>query len=1101
MSWMTTPHLPGVPRHQTPRPTGWACRRRALRWSQQAMAALLVAGMLLPAFPLPAAAGSLDQAPVGGAGAAGGAPAAGIGVGAAGSAAAPTSAGAAGAQPAPVQPAPVQQVTAQQAQGDRQQRPIEELTPEDLFGQPIYADVKAEWDKQFKPVSAGVEVRIPAADYSAAGGNEGLQVVDNFQGKAGRTLLWTIDDGWVEWDVTVPETGLYEITVDYYPIPGKRASVQRDLLIDGELPFREAKRVVFQRVWKDAYWPPKQDNQGQDIRPPQVEAPQWETKTIEDADGRYDAPFQFAFTAGAHKLRLQTVRETVALHTITLHTPRVIPTYQERLAEWRAKGYKEVTGNKISRVEAENIYLKADPTIRGEVNFDALASPNANGVFRLNSFGWWRWRLPGQWARWKVTVPEDGLYQISMDVWQGWAGRRPRIRTLRIDGEVPFREMRNILFRSDRLWRLETMRQDQLPEGEPYLFYLSKGEHILQMEVTLGFMSETQRVLDQTLGEMSAMNREMLMITGANPDRNMDWDLHEKIPTLVPRLRSIVERLETQATRMEEIGKSRNDASAAFRVVVDQVQRMVNQPADIHRLLDDFTRSQGILAAQIVALQNHPLAVEWFAVHSPDAKLPRVQANVVEQTIASTRTFIMSFFRDYTGLGSSYGKNEKPLEVWVGRGSEWGQIMKDMAEDDFTPATGIKVNLHVIPPANLGEGAGSVLLLAATAGEAPDVAVGVPSQLPVDFAVRKGLVNLNEFPDYAQVAERFRPGALVPFRYKVPFTNQVGDWALPETQDFAMLFYRTDVLTELDIKPPDTWEDLYDALLKLQQNGLDFYYPPPTGVAVTEGAVGFTPFLFQNGGDYYTCDAEGSCKSSLNTPEALAGFQEWTELYSNYKIPREANFFTRMRTGEQPIGVSNYFVYIQLSTAAPELTGRWEMRPMPGHRCGSVNNTTGMMIPCPPGEQPGTVIRTSGGTGQAVVIFNQSTQKDASWEFLKWWTSKDAQQRFGGELEALIGVEARWNTANLEALQALPWPRRDIASILEQWRWFREPPVVLGGYFTGRHVLNAWNRVVLQGVNPRESLEDAIFDINKELAKKQEEFGIKVDPSMYRRGG
>ncbi len=174
---------------------------------------------------------------------------------------------------------------------------------------------------------------------------------------------------------------------------------------------------------------------------------------------------------------------------------------------------------------------------------------------------------------------------------------------------------------------------------------------------------------------------------------------------------------------------------------------------------------------------------------------------------------------------------------------------------------------------------------------------------------------------------------------------------------------------------------------------------------------------------------------------------------------------------------------------------------MPGHRCGQISNVTGMMIPCPDGEPAGTVIRTSGGTGQAVVIFSQSDNKENAWNFVKWWTSKDSQQRFGGELEALIGVEARWNTANLEALQALPWPRRDIASILEQWRWFREPPVVLGGYFTGRHILNAWNRVVLQGVNPRESLEDAIFDINKELAKKQEEFGVQVDPSMYRRGG
>ena len=177
---------------------------------------------------------------------------------------------------------------------------------------------------------------------------------------------------------------------------------------------------------------------------------------------------------------------------------------------------------------------------------------------------------------------------------------------------------------------------------------------------------------------------------------------------------------------------------------------------------------------------------------------------------------------------------------------------------------------------------------------------------------------------------------------------------------------------------------------------------------------------------------------------------------------------------------------------------------MPGHRCGSTTSM-GTVVPCidPQTGQKlpdGTIIRASGGTGASMVIFEQSKHKEESWQFVKGWSSKDAQQRFGGELEALIGVEARWNTANLEALQALPWPKKDIASIMEQWRWFREPPVVLGGYFTGRHVLNAWNRVVLQGMNPREALEDAIYDINKELAKKQEEFGVKVDKSMYRRG-
>ena len=61
---------------------------------------------------------------------------------------------------------------------------------------------------------------------------------------------------------------------------------------------------------------------------------------------------------------------------------------------------------------------------------------------------------------------------------------------------------------------------------------------------------------------------------------------------------------------------------------------------------------------------------------------------------------------------------------------------------------------------------------------------------------------------------------------------------------------------------------------------------------------------------------------------------------------------------------------------------------------------------------------------------------------------------------------------------------------MEQWDWFQERPVVLGGYFTPRHVDNAWNEVVLQGKNERESLEAAVRAINRELRKKQEEFGI-----------
>ena len=75
--------------------------------------------------------------------------------------------------------------------------------------------------------------------------------------------------------------------------------------------------------------------------------------------------------------------------------------------------------------------------------------------------------------------------------------------------------------------------------------------------------------------------------------------------------------------------------------------------------------------------------------------------------------------------------------------------------------------------------------------------------------------------------------------------------------------------------------------------------------------------------------------------------------------------------------------------------------------------------------------------------------------------------------------------------------------IKSTWRWARDMPIVLGGYFTGRHIVNAWNRVVMSAqtnvikrtartrVLVRDSLEEAVQDINRELRQKQEEYGVE----------
>lgn len=120
----------------------------------------------------------------------------------------------------------------------------------------------------------------------------------------------------------------------------------------------------------------------------------------------------------------------------------------------------------------------------------------------------------------------------------------------------------------------------------------------------------------------------------------------------------------------------------------------------------------------------------------------------------------------------------------------------------------------------------------------------------------------------------------------------------------------------------------------------------------------------------------------------------------------------------------------------------------------------------------------------------QSDKPEESWEFLKWWSSAETQEQFAKEVEALMGAEARWNTANKEAFLSLAWNDDDIKTLEAMWEWARETPTVLGSYMTTRHMTNAWTTVVISGGDVREALEQAVKDINREMRSKQEEYGV-----------
>jgi ABC-type glycerol-3-phosphate transport system substrate-binding protein len=938
--------------------------------------------------------------------------------------------------------------------------------------EPYYAEKLIEYETKGYQPTTGVSIDLAGTDYTAQSGAD-LQVMTGVGGREGPVLGWWESSGesWVEWIFDVPTAGLYNLGIEYYPLPGKRASIHRSLQIDGAYPFVEARRIAFDRTWRDScsedsrvngVCVPRRDNQGNDIRPSQEEFPRWRFQLFEDALAMYRAPYLFYLEPGRHTVRLGLVREPIAIARISLLSPPDVPPYAVARARYDESGYQP-THDVMVVIPGEDAEYKSTPTLTRNYSPNPAAYPPAEGNFRLNVLGGWRWERPAEWASWRFTVPETGLYKIGIKRWHGDWSKMPVYRTLLIDGQYPFDEARELGFPYDWYWRMDTLCDE---DGEPYLFYLTAGEHTLEMRSVVGPAAETIRVIEGVTREMSDLSRRVILLTGSEPDPQMEWDMEEEIPDLVPRLLAMTQALEREADRLTEIAGGRPNSANTLLEVASQLRNMAAKPDTVPNRLLQMSETQSMLGYWALDLQNGQFEVDSIVVASPDMQMPPGDAGMWAQLRLTVVNFLASFRKQYTVIGNVYdpehAQDAVVLEVWMAQGQEWGKIVKELIEETFTPQTGILVNLHIVPPGAMNTGATSVLLLAATANKAPDVACSVDPNLPVEFAIRGALVPMTQFDDFAEVAPRFRPGALIPYTYDRNRDGEGEIYGLPETQNFSMLFYRTDILDALGLQPPQTWDELYDMMWVLQQNGLDFYYPP--------GPEGLTPFLFQHGGNYYTDDG---LQSALDQPEALTAFREWTGLYTNYRIPKYADFFNRFKTGEMPIGIADYWMYIRLSTAARELLGRWAMSPIPGIRM-----------------PDGTINRSTGGSGQAVVIFQQSEHQQEAWEFVKWWTSTETQLRYGVELEALLGVEARWNTANVEALQGMSWPPRDIEAIIEQWQWFQERPVVLGGYFTPRHVDNAWNRVVLQGVNEREALEEAIRAINRELRKKQEEFGI-----------
>ena len=252
-----------------------------------------------------------------------------------------------------------------------------------------------------------------------------------------------------------------------------------------------------------------------------------------------------------------------------------------------------------------------------------------------------------------------------------------------------------------------------------------------------------------------------------------------------------------------------------------QLEDFLKKPRTIQERLNTFSQNISSLGTWITDIQEQSLVVEAVFVSSPDVELPSPNANWFANTWFSISSFVQSFFFDYQSVGVfTEGTGENTIDVWfltsVTSGREQANAFKSLADSTFTNVSGIDINLKVVAP--------GVLLPNTLSGTGPDVAINVDGGLPVNYALRNAIYDISQFDDFiyektengykvlmdGEENSRFADSAFVPFELNGGF------YAMPNTQSFLVMFYRTDIFEDNGWVVPETWDEVTSLVTELQ---------------------------------------------------------------------------------------------------------------------------------------------------------------------------------------------------------------------------------------------------------------------------------------------
>jgi len=855
----------------------------------------------------------------------------------------------------------------------------------------------------------------------------------------------------VEITAEVDRAGEYKIGLLYKSLDDMVSVMEVDIEIDGVNPAVSGKKLTLPKFWtsEEDF---RLDGAGNQFAPEQVLYKESATHYFtEVVDYKIDY-CTVELAAGNHTVKITPTNTNVLVEKLLLTVVESADTY---IAPDSSEYYN---GDTIT-IEGESSHLKNDYWLKaGADGSSSKVYPNDPIKVKVNNIGGSTWKESGDTIYWNVDAPKAGYYKIAFSYKQNKVLNGNVYRWLRVNGKTPFAEAESIAFPYTSDWDVVEFANDD----SAYLVYLKEGKNEISLTGTMGDYAKTAQVLNEVVQQIGDLYLDINMITGDTVDVYRDYELFNQIPGFNDTLKAIHEKLKMVESQLISVSDGKTSSNlSSVKNMANTIQYMYENPYRAHRYKNTYYSNYTALSAAINDMQDIPMSIDRIYLLAPEDKAEEGSSNIFKRIWFSFLRFIASFTEDYNNIsGTTDSDAKRKVTLWVNWGRDQAQIFNSLIQSDFTVKhPDIQVDLKI---------ANASVIQGVISGNGPDVILNQARTEPVNLALRGVLYNLSSFDDCDEVLKQFVDGAEIPYMYEGNL------YALPDTQSFNMLYYRTDVFEELGLQVPKTWDEFKTIARVLTRRNFDVWLPYSqiTDVASVNGGIGslsiFPTLMIQNGLSMYN---EEKTATTLTSSEVVSVFSDWVQYYTRMKLPYQLDFYNRFRTGTCPMGIASYTVYNTIKDTAKEIDGKWQMAELPGvvDENGNLNNS-------------------SSGSGTGCSILKDAEDPEAAWEFLKWWVSADTQFAYSMSVESVLGPIGRIAVSNVEAFDKMSWDSDKIDSIKSAWNKTVEIPEIPGSYYIARSIDFAFWNSANGNENPKDMLLEWGREANIEIERKLKQY-------------